>query len=131
MLQRPVLAKTFLIVAMLACACGLPLLANDTLVIQAPPRHGTEPRQEQASPPVRVKQEGSVTDLYDSVKKLSGATLEFVKGPNTGRSIVSDASGFYSFSDLEPSVGGQALRISHPSYRTGNFEPSVWRQRTC
>jgi hypothetical protein len=133
MLRRSTLTRAFLVAATLAGACELPLLANGVngaIVIQALPRHGTTERRPEEQPsPARVSLEGRVEDSYKSLTKVAGATLEFVKGPNTGRVTVTDARGFFSFSDLEPSLGGQVLRISHPSYRTGNFTPSVWKHR--
>ena len=126
MLQSPNLTRTFLIAALLAAACGFPLLASGAGAGQAPPRHGSgEPRP----PEPRVRLEGHVQEFDSSSAKVAGATLEFIKGPNTGRTTVSDANGFFSFSDLAPSSGGQTVRISHPGYRTNEFQPSVWSHR--
>lgn len=142
MLRESHLTRAFLMVARVAIlatayAGGLPLLAtgaDDATVVQ-PPRHGTEEsrdrrredqeRREQAAQ-ARVTMQGRVVDSYESFKGVAGATLEFVKGPNAGRSTVADSRGAFSFSDLTPGVGGHAIRISHPDYRTSTFEPAVW-----
>lgn len=134
MLRRPILARVFpmmaivAIVAIPAVTGGLPLLASGADVTQAVPRHGTgDSRQgQEKAAPAPVTMQGRVVDYFESGKAVPGATLEFVKGPNAGRYAVADGRGYFSFSDLTPSVGGNVLRISHPSYKTGNFEPSVW-----
>lgn len=139
MLRRPILVRAFLMGAVLAIACagGLPLLATgaDGASGIQPPRHGTEEsrekrrehqeRQEQAAQ-TRVTMQGRVVDSYESFKGVPGATIEFVKGPNAGRSTIADSRGAFSFSDLTPGVGGHGVRISHPGYRTSTFEPAVW-----
>jgi hypothetical protein len=47
---------------------------------------------------------------------ISGATVRIVGGPSSGRTATTDASGNYSFSDLEPSAF--TVRISATDYAT-------------
>jgi hypothetical protein len=115
-------------VATIAADGRLTLLTGGAVVITASHQGMTATRQVQVSP-VRVELQGRVEDFHEWWKKVPGATIEFVQGPNTGRATVTDANGFYSFSDLWPSLGGQVVRISHPSYRTGDFWPGVWDHR--
>ena len=116
-------------VATIAADGRLTVVTGGAVVITATHQGMTASRQVQVPAPVRVELQGHVEDFNEWWVKVPGATIEFVQGPNTGRVAVTDAKGFYSFPDLWPSLGGQVVRISHPSYKTGDFWPSVWDHR--